>query len=266
MEPNRVIIFDTTLRDGEQSPGISLNATEKLEIAQQLARLGVDVIEAGFPIASPGDFQAVQAIAREVRGPVIAGLARAHAPDIDRAAEAVRDAERPRVHTFISTSDIHIEHQLQSTREDVLGQARAAVAHARSLVDDVEFSPMDATRADVEFTAEVLRAALEEGATTINVPDTVGYAMPQEYAVFLGKLYELVPGLAEVVLSVHCHDDLGLAVANTFAGVLAGARQVECAVNGIGERAGNASLEELVMLLRTREADIGLTTGVVTKE
>jgi len=254
MEPNRVIIFDTTLRDGEQSPGISLNATEKLEIAQQLARLGVDVIEAGFPIASPGDFQAVQAIAREVRGPVIAGLARAHASDIDRAAEAVRDAERPRVHTFISTSDIHIEHQLQSTRADVLGQARAAVAHARSLVEDVEFSPMDATRADVEFTASVIAAAIEEGATTINVPDTVGYTMPGEYATFLGRLYELVPELSGVVLSVHCHDDLGLAVANSFAGLQAGARQVECAINGIGERAGNASLEEIVMLLRTREA------------
>jgi 2-isopropylmalate synthase len=266
MDPNRVIIFDTTLRDGEQSPGISLNATEKLEIAQQLARLGVDVIEAGFPIASPGDFQAVQAIAREVRGPVIAGLARAHAADIERAAEAVKDAERPRVHTFISTSDIHIEHQLQSTREDVLGQARAAVAHARSLVEDVEFSPMDATRADVEFTAEVIQAAIDEGATTINVPDTVGYTMPAEYAAFLGRLYELVPALAGVVLSVHCHDDLGLAVANSFAGLQAGARQVECAINGIGERAGNASLEEVVMLLRTREADIGLTTAVNSRE
>ena len=201
MDPNRVIIFDTTLRDGEQSPGISLNATEKLEIAQQLARLGVDVIEAGFPIASPGDFQAVRTIAREVHGPIIAGLARAHAADIERAAEAVRDAERPRVHTFISTSDIHIKHQLQSTREDVLGQARAAVAHARSLVEDVEFSPMDATRADVEFTAEVLQAAIDEGATTINIPDTVGYAMPNEYAAFLARLYELVPDLRNVVLS-----------------------------------------------------------------
>src|ERR671928_1171725 len=229
MNDDRIIIFDTTLRDGEQSPGISLNAAEKLEIAQQLARLGVDVIEAGFPIASPGDFEAVRTIAREVHGPVIAGLARAHAADIERAAAAVRDAEHGRIHTFISTSDIHIEHQLQSTREDVKGSARAAVAHARSLVDDVEFSPMDATRADVEFTAEVVRAALEEGATTINIPDTVGYAMPQEYAAFLRRLYELVPGLRDVVLSVHCHDDLGLAVANSLAGVQAGARQVECA-------------------------------------
>src|ERR687894_221074 len=266
MEDKRVIIFDTTLRDGEQSPGISLNTTEKLEIAHQLARLGVDVIEAGFPIASPGDFEAVQAIAREVHGPVIAGLARAHAGDIDRAAAAVADSDRPRVHTFISTSDIHIEHQLQSTREDVKGTARASVAHARSLVDDVEFSPMDATRADVEFTAEVVQIAVEEGATTINIPDTVGYAMPEEYARFLTRLYELVPDLRNAVLSVHCHDDLGLAVANSFAGLYAGARQIECAVNGIGERAGNASLEELIMLLHTRRADVGFWTGANTTE
>jgi len=264
--PDRVHIFDTTLRDGEQSPGISLNVAEKLEIAHQLARLGVDVIEAGFPAASPGDFEAVRAIAREVEGPVIAGLARAHAADIERAAAAVRDSARPRVHTFISTSDIHIAHQLQSTRADVLGQARAAVAHARSLVEDVEFSPMDATRADVEFTAEVVAAAIEEGATTINIPDTVGYAMPHEFAAFLERLYALVPALRDVVLSVHCHDDLGLAVANTFAGVRAGARQVEVAVNGIGERAGNAALEEVVMLLRTRAADAGFETGVDTRE
>ncbi|MET0817478.1 MAG: 2-isopropylmalate synthase [Solirubrobacteraceae bacterium] len=266
MDPDRVVIFDTTLRDGEQSPGISLNATEKLEIAQQLARLGVDVIEAGFPIASPGDFEAVRAIAREVHGPVIAGLARAHSADIERAADAVRDAERPRIHTFISTSDIHIEHQLQSTREDVKGSARAAVAHAKTFVDDVEFSPMDATRADVEFTAEVLQIALDEGATTINIPDTVGYSTPDEYAGFLTRLYELVPDLRGAVLSTHCHDDLGLAVANSLAGVQAGARQVECAINGIGERAGNASLEEIVMLLHTRAADLGYTTGIQTRE
>ncbi|MFI4993993.1 MAG: 2-isopropylmalate synthase [Solirubrobacterales bacterium] len=266
---DRVLIFDTTLRDGEQSPGISLNTTEKLEIAQQLARLGVDVIEAGFPITSPGDFEAVQAIAREVvdpAPPVIAGLARTHVADIDAAWEAVRDAERPRIHTFISTSDIHIVHQLQTTREDVKGQARAAVAHAKQYLDDVEFSPMDATRSEVQFTAEVIQIAIEEGATTINIPDTVGYAMPHEFQAFLHHLYELVPELSNVVLSVHCHDDLGLAVANSFAGVLAGARQVECAVNGIGERAGNASLEEIVMLLRTRRADVGLDTGVRSVE
>jgi 2-isopropylmalate synthase len=265
-QPDRVLIFDTTLRDGEQSPGISLNTTEKLEIAHQLARLGVDIIEAGFPIASPGDFEAVQAIAREVHGPVVAGLARANPADVERAWEAVRDAERPRIHTFVSTSDIHIVHQLQATREDVKGLARASVAQARSYCDDVEFSPMDATRADVDFTAEVVQIAVDEGATTINIPDTVGYAMPQEYAEFLRSLYERVPALHDVVLSVHCHDDLGLAVANSFAGVLAGARQVECAINGIGERAGNASLEEIVMLLHTRHADLGLTTGVNTRE
>jgi 2-isopropylmalate synthase len=262
----RVRIFDTTLRDGEQSPGISLNRQEKLEIAQQLARLGVDVIEAGFPITSPGDFEAVQAIAQTVEGPVICGLARTSKQDIDAAWNAVKDSERPCIHTFISTSDIHIEHQLQTTREDVKGQALAAVAHAKQYLDDVEFSPMDATRADVEFTAEVVQIAIDEGATTINIPDTVGYAMPHEFGAFLGRLYELVPALRRVTLSVHCHDDLGLAVANSFAGVLAGARQVECAVNGIGERAGNASLEEVVMLLRTRRADVGLDTGVTTTE
>jgi 2-isopropylmalate synthase len=264
-----VLIFDTTLRDGEQSPGISLNTAEKLEIAHQLARLGVDVIEAGFPITSPGDFEAVQAIAREVvepSSPIITALARTHVADIDAAWEAVRDAERPRIHTFISTSDIHIVHQLQTTREDVIGQARAAVAHAKQYTEDVEFSPMDATRAEVQFTASVVKIAIEEGATTINIPDTVGYAMPHEFQAYLARLYELVPELHDVVLSVHCHDDLGLAVANSFAGVLAGARQVECAINGIGERAGNASLEEIVMLLRTRRADIGLDTAVNTTE
>src|SRR4051812_5629339 len=266
MTDDRVIIFDTTLRDGEQSPGISLNTGEKLEIAQQLARLGVDVIEAGFPIASPGDFEAVQAIAREVEGPVIAGLARVHVGDIDAAYGAVRDAARPRIHTFVSTSDIHIVHQLQSTREDVKGLARAAVAQAKEHLDDVEFSPMDATRADVDFTAEVIQIALDEGATVINIPDTVGYTMPHEYAEFLTRLYELVPKLHDATLSVHCHDDLGLAVANSFAGVLAGARQVECAINGIGERAGNASLEEIVMLLRTRGDAVGFDTRVNTQE
>ncbi len=265
-DPNRVLIFDTTLRDGEQSPGISLNTQEKLEIAQQLARLGVDVIEAGFPITSPGDFEAVQEISRTVDGPVITGLARTHVADIDAAYDAVKDAARPRIHTFISTSDIHIEHQLQTTREDVKGQARAAVAHAKQYLDDVEFSPMDATRSELQFTAEVCQIAIDEGATTINIPDTVGYTMPDEYAAFLRGLYELVPDLHGVVLSVHCHDDLGLAVANSFAGLRAGARQVECAVNGIGERAGNASLEELIMLLHTRADAVELHTGAVTPE
>jgi 2-isopropylmalate synthase len=265
-DPNRVHIFDTTLRDGEQSPGISLNTQEKVEIAHQLARLGVDVIEAGFPITSPGDFEAVEAIARDVEGPVICGLARTHKADIDAAWGAIRDSERPRIHTFISTSDIHIEHQLQTTRDDVKGQAKAAVALARSYCEDVEFSPMDATRADIEFTAEICAIALAQGATVINIPDTVGYTTPEEYGRYFERLYELVPGLTGVRVSVHCHDDLGLAVANSYAGVLAGARQVECAVNGIGERAGNCSLEEIVMLLRTRSDVHGLDTGVDTRE
>src|SRR2546425_4412204 len=265
-DEDRVRIFDTTLRDGEQSPGISLNVQEKLEIAHQLARLGADIIEAGFPITSPGDFEAVTAIAREVQGPVICGLARTSFQDIDAVWKAIKDSERPRIHTFIATSDIHIERKLQTTRDDVKGQARAAVAHAKQYTHDVEFSPEDGSRSDVEFMAEVIQIALDEGATTINVPDTVGYTMPREYAAMFERLYELVPRLREVVVSVHCHDDLGLAVANSLAGVEAGCRQVECAVNGIGERAGNASLEEVVMLLRTREPSMGLWTGVDTTE
>jgi 2-isopropylmalate synthase len=263
---DRVYIFDTTLRDGEQSPGISLNVQEKLEIAHQLARLGVDIIEAGFPITSPGDAEAVKAIAQQVEGPVICGLARTSALDIDAAWEAIKHAERPRIHTFIATSDIHIERKLQTTREDVIGQARAAVAHAREYCDDVEFSPEDGSRSDVEFMAEVVKVAIEEGATTINIPDTVGYTMPHEYAEIFAQLYRLVPELRDVVVSVHCHDDLGLAVANSFAGLTAGARQVECAVNGIGERAGNASLEEIVMLLRTRRSSVDLDTAIDTRE
>jgi 2-isopropylmalate synthase len=265
-DANRVHIFDTTLRDGEQSPGISLNTAEKVEIALQLSRLGVDVIEAGFPITSPGDFEAVQEISRKVEGPVVCGLARTHKADIDAAWGAVRDAQRPRIHTFISTSDIHIEHQLQTDRDDVKGQARAAVSMAKSYCEDVEFSPMDATRADIEFTAEVCAIAVEEGATVVNIPDTVGYTTPEEYADYFRRLYELVPALRGVEMSVHCHDDLGLAVANSYAGVLAGARQVECAINGIGERAGNCSLEEIAMLVKVREDAHGLTTGVNSRE
>src|SRR5947209_14118287 len=219
---DRVRLFDTSLRDGEQSPGISLNRQEKLEIAHQLARLGVDVIEAGFPITSPGDFESVQAISREVEGPVICGLARTSKQDIDAAWNAVKDAQRPRIHTFIATSDIHIQRKLQTTREDVKGQVRAAVSHAREYTDDVEFSPEDGSRSDVQYMAEVIAIALEEGATTINVPDTVGYTMPREYAAMFEQLYRLVPRLREVVVSVHCHDDLGLAVANSLAGVEAG--------------------------------------------
>src|ERR1017187_5617913 len=255
-EQARVRIFDTTLRDGEQSPGISLNKQEKLEIAHQLARLGVDVIEAGFPITSPGDFESVEAIAREVEGPVICGLARTSKQDIEAAWNAVKDSERPRIHTFIATSDIHIERKLQTTREDVKGQVRAAVAQARECTEDVEFSPEDGSRSDVEYMAEVIQIALEEGASTINVPDTVGYTMPEEYAAMFTELYRLLPGL----------DDLGVAGANSVAGVRAGCRQVECAINGIGERAGNASLEEIVMLLHTREPSLGLWTGIDTTE
>ena len=265
-DPNRVLIFDTTLRDGEQSPGISLNTQEKLEIAQQLARLGVDVIEAGFPITSPGDFEAVQTIARTVEGPVIAGLARAFPGDIDAAWGALKDAQRPRIHTFISTSDIHIQYQMQNTREDVHGQARAAVAHAKRYCDDVEFSPMDATRSDVEFTAEVLPDRDSTRARPRSTSRTRSATRCRtSITAFLERLYELVPELRDVVLSVHCHDDLGLAVANSFAGLLAGARQVECAVNGIGERAGNAALEEIVMLIATRQDQLGLYTGAVTE-
>src|SRR5882757_111825 len=263
---SRVRIFDTTLRDGEQSPGIALNRTEKVEIALQLARLGVDVIEAGFPITSPGDFEAVQAIAREVEGPVICGLARTVVGDIDAVWSAVKDSERPRIHMVISTSDIHIERKLQTTRDDVKGQARAAVAHARELCDDVEFSSEDASRSDVDFLAEVIQIAIDEGATTINVADTVGYTMPHEFAAMFTRLYELAPDLRNVTLSVHCHDDLGLAVANSLAGLEAGCRQVECAINGIGERAGNASLEEIVMLLHTRQSSLGLWTEINTQE
>ncbi len=264
---DRVFLFDTTLRDGEQSPGISLSGAEKLEIAQQLARLGVDIIEAGFPIASPGDFDAVQTIAREVHGPVVCGLARAVPADIERCWEAIKDSERPRIHTFCSTSDIHIEHQMQNTREDVLGLTRASVAQARELCEDVEFSPMDATRSEVEFTAQVLQVALDEGASTINIPDTVGYAVPEEYAAFLTRLYELVPDLRNATLSTHCHNDLGLAVANSLAGAEAGARQIECAINGIGERAGNASTEEIIMALQVRGRRLGgLWTGASSQE
>ena len=261
-----VDIFDTTLRDGEQSPGIALSVEQKVDIAHQLDRLGVDVIEAGFPISSPGNFAAVQAIARQVERPVIAALARAETADIDSAARALQDATRARIHTFISTSDIHIEHQMRSTRKDVKGLARAAVAHAKTYYDDIEFSPMDATRADEEFTAEVLQIAIDEGATVINIPDTVGYATPEIYTALISRMYEFVPALGGVVLSVHCHDDLGLAVANSFAGIQSGARQVECAINGLGERAGNTSLEEIVMLMRIHNGMYAYDTKINARE
>ncbi len=266
MTPTRITIFDTTLRDGEQSPGCSMNLEEKVRLAHRLDRLGVDVIEAGFPIASEGDFQAVRAVSREVRRPVIAALSRASRADIDRAWEALQAAERPRIHTFLATSDIHLQYKLKITREQALDQARQAVAHARSRCNDVEFSPEDATRSDPDFLCEVLQAVIEAGATTINIPDTVGYTVPAEFAGLIARIRESVRGVEGTVISVHCHNDLGLAVANTLAALAEGARQVECTVNGIGERAGNASLEELVMALRVRSDRLPYATGINTPE
>ena len=261
----RVTIFDTTLRDGEQSPGISLDVGEKLEIAEQLARLGVDVIEAGFPVASQGDFEAVQAIARAVRGPVIAGLSRTHRSDVDRCWEALRDAERARIHVFISTSPNHMEHMLKMTPEQVVAETRAGVARAREHTDNVEFSPQDATRTPMDFMLEVLQAAVEAGANTLNIPDTVGYGIPWDFGALIQYVRRNVSG--SYVTSTHCHNDLGLAVANSLAGIQAGARQVEVCVNGLGERAGNAALEEIVMALRIRPDQFpGLETGVRTEE
>ena len=248
----RITIFDTTLRDGEQSPGCSMNVQEKLRLAQQLDRLGVDIIEAGFPIASDGDFEAVQKIAAAVRRPIIAGLARACTPDIDRAWEAVKFAARPRIHVFLATSDIHLKYKLRITREQCLAQAEDAVRHAKSLCDDIQFSPEDATRTDIPFLCEVVEAVIAAGATTVNIPDTVGYSMPEEYGQLIRTLRENVKGIENVTISTHCHNDLGLAVANSLAGVQNGARQVECTINGIGERAGNASLEEIAMTMRVR--------------
>lgn len=266
MNSERIIIFDTTLRDGEQSPGINLNPHEKLEIAEQLARLGVDVIEAGFPVSSPGDFEGVEKIARGVSGVTVCALARAIGNDIKTAWDAIRDAERPRIHTFISTSDVHLEHQLRKSRDEVLQTAKRMVSLAAGLCSDVEFSAMDATRSDPDYLAAVLQAAIDEGAATINIPDTVGYAIPTEFAAFISKQFEKAPGLKDVTVSVHCHNDLGLAVANSLAAIEAGVTQVECAVNGLGERAGNASLEEIVMILETRKGSLGRVTGINTIE
>ena len=254
-DPGRVLIFDTTLRDGEQSPGASLNLEEKLAIAQQLARLGVDVIEAGFPFASAGDFAAVQRIAQQVggeNGPIICGLARASQRDIKACAEAVSPAPRRRIHTFIATSDIHLEHKLRKSRQEVLGIVPDMVGYARSLVEDVEFSCEDAGRSDPDFLYEVIEAAINAGATTINIPDTVGYTTPSEFGTLIAGINQNVPNIGEAVISVHGHNDLGLAVANFLEAVKNGARQLECTINGIGERAGNASLEELVMALHVR--------------
>jgi 2-isopropylmalate synthase len=262
----RVYIFDTTLRDGEQSPGVSLNAGEKLQIARQLGKLGVDVIEAGFPISSQGDFDAVRMIARELKGVSVAGLARSNFNDIDRAWEALKVAEQPRIHTFIATSDIHLQHKLRMSREQVLEAAAAAVKRAKGYTPDVEFSAEDASRSDLEFLCRVVEAAIAAGATVINIPDTVGYAAPDEFANFIRGIRNGVKGIEKVVLSVHCHDDLGLAVANSLAAVNAGANQVEGAINGIGERAGNASLEEVIMALYTRKDQFKKHTNIKTEE
>ncbi len=263
---DRVLIFDTTLRDGEQSPGFSMNAHEKLEMAKQLAALGVDIIEAGFPISSPGDLEGVQQIARHVRGPIIAGLARAGKLDIDAAWQGVKEAARPRIHTFIATSEIHMKHKLRLTPNEVLEASGEAVSYARQVCADVEFSAEDATRSDPEFLARIFEVAIAAGATTINVPDTVGYTTPEEFSALIRYLKAHVPNIDGAVISVHCHNDLGLAVANSLAGVAAGARQIECTINGIGERAGNASLEEIVMAMHTRKNYYAYETNVATTE
>ena len=265
IDENRVIIFDTTLRDGEQSPGFSMNLAEKLRMASALAELGVDVIEAGFPIASPGDFEAVQAISQSVQGPVICGLARSGREDVLRAAEAVRPAARKRIHTFISTSPLHMRVKLRMTPEQVLEAVSASVGLARQHTDDVEWSAEDGSRTEDDFLCRCVEAAIKAGATTINIPDTVGYALPEDMARIFAMVRARVPGADQVILSAHNHNDLGLAVANTVAAIRAGVRQVECTINGIGERAGNAALEEIVMALRTRRDALPYHTGIVTQ-
>ncbi len=263
---DRVLIFDTTLRDGEQSPGFSMNLEEKSQMARQLARLKVDIIEAGFPVASEGDFRAVQHLAQTIEGPVIAGLARANKGDIDVCWKALQDAKKARIHTFIASSDIHLKHKLKKNRNEVLDDAVAAVKYAKQYTEDVEFSAEDATRSDPDYLVELFQAVIEAGATTINVPDTVGYAIPSEFGALIRHLKENVRDIDKAVISVHCHNDLGLAVANSLTAVMNGARQVECTVNGIGERAGNASMEEFVMALNVREQAVKVDTGIVTEQ
>ena len=266
MSDDKVIIFDTTLRDGEQSAGIGLTTPEKLEIAKQLDRLGVDVIEAGFAASSPGDFEAVRTIAKEVRRPVIASLARCVLPDVDAAWEAIKDAERPRIHVFISSSDVQIMNQLRKNPEEVMDMAIASVERAKSYCDDVEFSPMDATRTDIEYLYKMLEGAIAAGANTINIPDTVGYVMPWEFRERIRLIKENVPNIDQATLSVHCHNDLGQAVGNSLAAVAEGARQVEGCINGLGERAGNAALEEVIMALETRKDLYGIDTNINTRQ
>ncbi len=262
----KVLFFDTTLRDGEQSPGATMNQHEKLQLARQLERLGVDIIEAGFPASSEGDKEAVRKIASEIKNSRVVGLSRSVAEDIETAWQAVSVAAKPGIHTFIATSDIHLKHKLRLSRDEVVDRAGQAVRLARSLSEWVEFSCEDATRSDPEFLVKVIETAISEGASTINIPDTVGYSYPQEISELITTLKKRVAGIDDVILSVHCHDDLGLAVANSLAGILAGARQVECTINGIGERAGNASLEELALILKTRRQTFNLQTNIKTEE
>jgi 2-isopropylmalate synthase len=262
----KVLVFDTTLRDGEQSPGASMTISEKMMLAHQLERLRVDVIEAGFPISSDGDFESVRSIAEKIRTITIAGLARASKLDIDRCWDAVRAAAKPRIHVFIATSDIHLKYKLKKTRDEVLAEARQAVAYAKSLCADVEFSAEDSTRSDLDYLCRVVEAVIDAGATVVNIPDTVGYTIPTEYAERIRYLNAHVPNIGRAILSVHCHNDLGLAVANSLTAIQNGVRQVECTVNGIGERAGNASLEEIAMALRTRKDLFGIETGINTEE
>lgn len=261
-----VKIFDTTLRDGEQSPGASMNVEEKLRVAHQLARLGVDIIEAGFAVSSPGDFDAVRRIGQEVEGPVVCSLARAIEKDIDVAWDALKGAPNPRIHTFISTSDIHLKYQFKLSRDEALRRAVDMVTHAKGYVDDVEFSPMDASRTEEGYLFEVLEAVIEAGATTVNIPDTVGYALPKQFGELIKGIKEKVSNIDKAVISVHCHNDLGLAVANALSAIENGARQVECTINGIGERAGNSSLEEIVMILKTRRDILDLDTLINTEQ
>jgi 2-isopropylmalate synthase len=261
--PNRVYIFDTTLRDGEQSPGCSMTVPEKLRLARKLVELGVDILEAGFPIASEGDYEAVDAVSREFSWVQVAALARANTPDVERAAEALRHARRPRIHTFIATSEIHLKYKLKKSQQQVLDEAVAAVELARQFTDDVEFSAEDATRTELGYLEEISRAVVAAGARTVNLPDTVGYSVPEEYAALIGHMVGVLGDSATV--SVHCHDDLGLATANSIAAVQAGARQIECTINGIGERAGNASLEEIVMAFKTRRDKLPYETKIVTE-
>jgi len=264
---SRVIVFDTTLRDGEQSPGFSMNVSEKVALAEQIAQLGVDVLEAGFPIASNDDFEAVRQVAKAVAGrSTVAALCRTKDQDIDRAGEAFKGATRARIHTFIATSDLHLQHKLKMTRDEVVETAVAAIKRARKYTDDVEFSAEDATRSDRDYLCRVVEAVIKAGATTVNLPDTVGHTVPWEYSAIIKDVLTRVPGASNIVLSVHCHNDLGLAVANSLEAIRAGAGQVECTINGIGERAGNAALEEIVMALKHRQADFGADTGVRTEE